>query len=558
MPEDVDLLIRGRLVRPHTGTIERGAVAVHDDEIVALAERPADRVIETDFVTPGLIDAHMHVESCMVTLPQYGQAVIPRGVTSVVTDPHEIANVLGEEGVRSHLKDAQETPLKARFTVPSSVPATDLQDAGAALGPAAVARLLDAENVAALGEVMDIPGLLAGAEEVHAKIRAARERDLTVDGHMPRVRGSDLQKAARYLDTDHESISLDEAREKAEAGLRVYLRQGSSSKNLIDLVPLVDDVDPRRLSLCTDDREVLDIVERGGLDHALKLAMEAGVDPVTAIQLGTLNTAESYDLPFGRLQPGAPADMVLLSDLEAWEVEHVLIDGVLNPTAGTNEPPASTIARDTVRFEPVGSADLAHPAPAERVTGDAQAVRVIDAVGGLQTELMDASVPVEDGRLVANLDQDILPLAVIERHGNDAGIGTGFVHRLGLDRGAIGSTVAHDAHNLVVAGADHESMAQVANHIRDIEGGIAAYDPLDDEMTSLALPVAGLMSDRPIETVSTEFHAVEAAAEEIGLEHDGGLMELSFLPLEVIPEVRLTNNGLVDVTTMAYVDVLPG
>lgn len=558
MTENVDLLIRGRLVRPHTGTIERGAVAIEQGEIVALAERPADQVLETEFVTPGLIDAHMHVESSMVTLPQYGEAVVPRGVTSVITDPHEIANVLGEEGVRAHLADARETPLKARFTVPSSVPATDLQDAGAALDPAAVERLLDAHNVVALGEVMDIPGLLAGAEDVHAKIRAARERGLTVDGHMPRVRGSDLQEAARYLDNDHESISLDEAREKVEAGLRVYLRQGSSSKNLVDLVPLIAEVDSRRLSLCTDDREVLDIVERGGVDYALQMAIEAGVDPVTAVQLGSLNTAESYGLPFGRLQPGAPADLVLLSDLEAWEVEHVLIDGTLDPTAQRDEPPASTIARDTVHFESVAAEDLVHSAPSGVETGATQTVRVIDAVGGLQTELMEASVTVEDGHLVGDVDQDILPLAVIERHGNDAGIGSGFVHRLGLDRGAIGSTVAHDAHNLVVAGADHESMARVANHIQDIEGGIAAYDPISDELTSLALPVAGLMSDRPIETVSEEFHAVETAAAEIGLDHEGGLMELSFLPLEVIPEVRLTNNGLVDVSKMAYVDVISG
>lgn len=558
MSETVDILIRGRLVRPHTGTVERGTVAVDDDEIVALAERPAKREIEREFVTPGLIDAHMHVESSMVTLPQYAEAVVPRGVTSVVTDPHEIANVLGEEGVRSHLEDARETPLKARFTVPSSVPATDLQDAGAALGPAAVERLLDAEHVAALGEVMDIPGLLAGNEDIHAKIRATRDRGLTVDGHMPRVRGRDLQEAARYLDTDHESITLDEAREKVDAGLRVYLRQGSSSKNLVDLVPLVEEVDPRRLSLCTDDREVLDIVDRGGVDYAIKKAMDVGVDPVTAVQLGTLNTAESYGLPFGRLQPGAPADLVLLSDLEEWTVEDVLIDGVLNPTAGRDEPPASAISRDTVHFKTVGPADLAHPAPDEASAGDSQTVRVIDAIGGLQTELIETSVTVDDGWLVGDLDEDILPLAVIERHGQDAGIGTGFVHRLGLDRGAIGSTVAHDAHNLVVAGADHESMARVANHLRDKEGGIAAYDPINEEMTSLALPVAGLMSDRPIETVSMDFHAVERAAEEIGLDHEGGMMELSFLPLEVIPEVRLTNNGLVDVSTMAYVDVVVG
>lgn len=554
MTEAVDTVVHGNLVKPHTGTIEEGAVAIDDGEIVALADRPSDRDIETGAITPGLIDAHMHVESGMVTLPRYGEAVVPRGVTSIVTDPHEIANVVGEAGVRAHIRDATHTPLKARFTVPSSVPATDLQDGGAVLGPEAVERLLDGEKVVALGEVMNIPGLLAGDQSVHAKIQATRRRELTVDGHMPRVTGPDLQEAVRYLDTDHESITLEEAREKVHAGLRVYLRQGSSSKNLDDLAPLVDEVETRRLSLCTDDRDVVDLVEFGGVDYAVQLAIEAGIDPVTAIQMATLNTAEAYDLPFGRLEPGAPADLVLLSDLDTWAVEHVMIDGVLDPTTKTEEPPATEIQTDTVHFAHVEPVDLAHPVSSE--SNATHRVRVIDAIGGLQTEAIEGRVPSEDGHLIANIDSDLLPLAVIERHGNGGGIGTGFVHRLGLERGAIGSTIAHDAHNLVVAGVEHDSMARVANHLRDIGGGVAAYDPNTETMTSLALPVAGLMTDRPLENASEQFRAVEETADRIGLSHEGGLMELSFLPLEVIPEIRLTNNGLVDVTAMEYVDVV--
>ncbi|MDZ7700634.1 MAG: adenine deaminase [Halobacteriales archaeon] len=557
MSERVDTLVRGTVVNVNTGNLdEDGAVAIDDGEIVALEERPAERTLEAAYVAPGLIDAHMHVESSMVTLPRYGAAVVPRGVTSVVTDPHEIANVVGEAGVRAHLADAEHTPLKARFTVPSSVPATDLQDAGAALGPEAVARLLDADGVVALGEVMNIPGVLAGEQSVHAKIAAARERGLTVDGHLPRVRGSDLQAVARYLETDHESITLEEAREKVDAGLRVYLREGSSSRNLADLVGLVDDVDPRRLSLCTDDREVVDLVAAGGVDHALRKAIELGVDPVVAVQLGTLNTAEAYGLPFGRIAPGAPADLVLLSDLETWAVEHVLVDGELDPTAGVEEPPATRIATDTVSFDPVEPADLAIAAP--EPTADSATVRVIDAVGGLQTGRLEAAVPVEEGRLAPDPEADLLGLAVVERHGGDGGVGRGFVHALGLDRGAVASTVAHDAHNLVVAGADHASMARVANHLREVGGGVAAYDPDDDAVTSLALPVAGLMSDRPLAEVRDGFEAVEDAARALGMTHEGGIMELSFLSLEVIPEYRLTNNGLVDVEAFEYVDVVVG
>ena len=560
--EPVDLLVRGTLVNVNTGNLEDRAIAVDDGEIVALEERPADQEIETGYVTPGLIDAHMHVESSMVTLPRYGAAVVPKGVTSVIHDPHEIANVLGADGVRSLIADAAHTPLKARITVPSSVPASGLQDGGATVDAADVAALLEEEVVTALGEVMNVPGVLAGDEEVHAKIEAARERGLTVDGHAPRVTGSDLQEVARYLDNDHESISTAEALEKAEAGMRVYLREGSASKNLEDLVALVDEVDTRRLSLCTDDRDVVDLVERGGVDFVVKKAMDLGVDPVEAVQMATLNTAESYGLPFGRVEPGAPADLVLLSDLQSWDVEDVVVDGKVDPTAGAAEPPTSEIATDTVQFDPVDGADLAieHDGPGP-VT-----VRAVDAVGGLQTARMEADVPVEvdaspsgtEGVLAADTDADVLPMAVVERHGGDGGIGRGFVHRLGLDRGAVGSTVAHDAHNCIVAGTSHEAMARVANHLRETEGGVAAYDPGSDTVTSLALPVAGLMSDQPLQAVKEQFEAVEGAAREIGLTHEGGLMALSFLALEVIPEYRLTNNGLVDVESFEYVDVVVG
>jgi len=568
--DDVDLLVRGTLVNVNTGTLEDRAVAIDDGEIVALEERPAVREVETSYVTPGLIDAHMHVESAMVTLPRYGEAVLPRGITSVIHDPHEIANVLGHGGVRSLVADAAHTPLKARITVPSSVPASGLQDAGATVDAAAVADLLDDEIAAALGEVMNIPGVLAGDEEIHAKIQAARDRGLPVDGHAPRVTGRDLQAVARYLDNDHESIALAEAREKVETGLRVYLREGSASKNLEDLVGLVDEVDSRRLSLCTDDRDVVDVVEQGGVDFVVKKAIDLGIDPVEAVQMATLNTAESYGLPFGRIAPGAPADLVLLSDLQSWDVERVVVDGEVDPTADTTEIPDTALSTDTVSFDPVTPADIA----IEHDGDGPVPVRAIDAVGGLQTARMEATVPVDSldsdtlsssssatpataasGVLGPDTKADVLPLAVIERHGGDGGIGRGFVHRLGLDRGALGSTVAHDAHNCIVAGASHGAMARVANHLREIEGGVAAHDP-EQGTTSLALPVAGLMSDEPLAAVKEQFEAVEAAARRLGLSHSGGLMELSFLALEVIPEYRLTNNGLVDVDSFEYVDVV--
>lgn len=551
----VDLVVRGTLVNVHTGRLEpESTVAIDDGEIVSHTEQEAKRELETGYIAPGLIDAHMHIESSMVTPPWYGNAVVPKGVTSVIHDPHEIANVLGVEGVRSVIEDARHTPLKVRFTVPSSVPASPLQDNGASLGPDAVAQLLDDEKVVALGEVMNIPGVANGEPEVHAKIQAARDRGLTVDGHMPQVRGEMLQSVARFLDNDHESITVEEARDKADAGLRVYLREGSSSKNLTDLVDLVDQVETRYLSLCTDDRDVVDIVENGGVDFALRKAIQEGVDPVTAVQMCSLNTAESYDLPFGRVSPGSPADLVLLSDLETWDVDHVLIDGELNPTAGDGDYPPTALTTDTVNVQEMAPGDLAIRAPE---TGNGMVeVRVIDSLGGLQTARMEATVPVENGWLQGDLENDVLPITVIERHSGTKSIGTGFVHGLGLDRGAIASTIAHDAHNLVVAGRNYETMARLANHLSDIGGGVAAFDPEMGELESVSLRAAGLIADRPPAEVAEEFEIVEAIATSIGVDQTAGLMELSFLPLEVIPEYRITNNGLVDVERMEYVDVI--
>ncbi|MFB6222144.1 MAG: adenine deaminase [Haloarcula sp.] len=553
MTDRVDTVVSGTLVNVHTGTLEDRDIAIDDGEIVALEDRPAVQRFEAEYVTPGLIDAHMHVESSMVTLPEYAGAVLPAGVTSIIHDPHEIANVLGEGGVRAVVEDAEQTPLKARFTVPSSVPASGLQDSGSTVDAETAASLLDLDTVVALGEVMNIPGLVAGDREVHAKIEAARERGLTVDGHMPGVAGSDLHESARYLDTDHESITLEEARQRVDLGVRVYLREGSSSKNLADLLPLADMVDTRRLSLCTDDREVVDVVDHGGVDFAVRKAIAEGGDPVTVVQMATLNTAESYDLPFGRIKPGAPADLVLLDDLETWDVDHVIVDGAVDPMSGARSTASTNLPTDTVKFDPVSKDDLA--VPTGEHAGPTAQVRVIDAVGGLQTASMTAEVPVTKETLTPAVDKDVLSLAVIERHGKGGGIGRGFVHGLNLERGAIASTVAHDAHNCIVAGADLNSMATLANHLRDIGGGIAAYDPSNDDLTALALPVGGLMSEKPIEEVYEQYEAVEALATELGMS-DNGLMELSFLALEVIPTYRLTNRGLVDVEAGEHIDVV--
>lgn len=559
MTTKVDLSISGTVVDVTNGRLHETTVAVDDGGIVALEDRPADRKIETEFIAPGLIDAHMHVESSMVTAPRYGNAVLNRGVTSVVADPHEIANVTGVEGVRGMIADASHTPLKMRFTAPSSVPASHLQDGGAVVDVEDVETLLEEDRVIALGEVMNIPGLLADDHSIKAKIEAARERGLPVDGHAPRVTGSDLQTVGRYLDNDHESVTAGEALEKLHAGMRVYIREGSCSRNLDDLIQILDreDVDSRRISLCSDDRATTELVTLGSVDYAVKRAIKQGVDPVEAVQLATINTAESYGLPFGRIEPGAPADLVCLSDLSKWEVEHVVVDGAIDPADEAVEPPATEIETDTVSFETVEPFDLAfehsRPGPAT--------VQIIDSVGRIQTARDKTQLPVEPldtgtSVVMPDPEADVVSLSVIERHSKNGSIGNGFVRGLGLDRGAVGMTVAHDAHNCLVAGASFDAMARVVNHLETVGGGVTAFDPTADTMETLALPVGGLMSDEPLAVVSEQFETVEIAAREMGLNHEGGIHVLTFLALEVIPEIRLTNNGLVDVGAFEYTDLV--
>jgi len=554
--DHVDLLVEGTVVDVEAGKLTDRSIAVDDGEIVGFGSVPAAKRIEAEYVTPGLIDAHTHIEASMVTIPAYGDAVVPQGVTAVVHDPHEIANVLGPDGVRAFCADADRTPLKAKLTVPSSVPASGFQDTGGVVDSAAVEDLLEHDDAIALGEVMDIDGVLADEEEIHRKITCARSRSVPVDGHLPGVTGPTLERVAEYLDNDHESVELSEAREKAEAGLDVYLREGSTSENLEALVPIVEAVDHRQLALCTDERNAVDLLESGGINTVVRKAIALGVDPVTAVQMATVNVAEKYDLPFGRLEPGAPADMVLLSDLDSWAVDHVIVDGVLDPTE--DGPPAteSALPTDTVSFDEVTPMDLAieHPGPGP------VSVRVQSAVGNFRTERLTAPVPVESrddtSVLCGNHDADVLPMAVIERHGGPGNVGRGFVHNLGLDRGAVGTTVAHDAHNCVVAGVSHESMARVANELRETGGGLCVFDPETDDCTTLPLPVAGLISDRPLRETAAAFEGVREAAQTLGLSVPGGIMELSYQALEVIPTYRLTNNGLVDVAEGTFVDVV--
>ena len=545
--EPADLLLtNARLVNVLSGEVYRTGVAIADGRIAGLGEdRPARRTIDLDkrFVAPGLIDAHVHIESSLVTPPEFARAVVPRGVTTVVTDPHEIGNVLGLPGIRFMLSSSEGLPLDVLVNAPSCVPASRLETSGARLEAEDLRGLLDHPRVLGLAEVMNYPGVIQGDPGVLDKLRAFAGRP--VDGHGPGLSGRELDAyAAAGIGSDHECVTAGEARDKLRAGLAVFLREASAAKNLLDLLPAVSPATERRICLCTDDRLPEDLLEEGSIDHLIRFAIRGGVDPVTAFRMATLNPAEHYGLrDRGAVAPGRRADLIVFSNLSAPRAEMVFRAGELVAEDGALAVPlpaanASGLPR-TVRID-ASRLDFAVPATGSQV-------RVIGVVPDqLVTESLVLPATIEDGFAVADPSRDLLKMAVIERHHGSGALGLGFIRGVGLSRGAIAGTVAHDHHNLVVIGADDLSMRTAALAVAEAGGGQAVA--VGGEVLSLLpLPIAGLMSDRPIEEVARGARELRDAARQLGSRLREPFMALSFFALEVIPALKLTDQGLVDV-----------
>lgn len=552
--EPADLLLRNaRLVNVLSGEIHPASISIAEGVIVGWEDDPkmdreARRTLDLEgrFVAPGFIDAHVHIESSMVPPAEFARAVVPRGVTTVVTDPHEIGNVLGLEGILFMLRESDDAPLDVWINAPSCVPATHLETSGARLEADDLASLLAEPRVLGLAEVMNFPGVIGGDAAVLAKLREFRGRP--IDGHCPGLTGLALHAyVTAGIRNDHESTSVEEARAKLRAGLTVFLREATNAHNLRALLPLVSPVTERHLCLCTDDRQPADLLEQGSIDHLIRIAIAEGIDPVIAIRLGTLNTAEHYGMhDRGAIAPGRKADLVVFSDLQAPRAEIVFRNGkevardgnLLTDSAGLPRripaPLPPTIHLDSDRL------DFSIPATGPRV-------RVIGAIPDqLLTENLIEEATIRDGQAVADPSRDLLKMAVVERHHGSGRIGLGFVRGIGLREGAIASTVAHDHHNLVVIGADDASMRNAARAVAAAGGGLAAARG-SDILALLPLPIAGLMSDRPIEEVRDGMEALLAAAHALGSSLHDPFMAMSFLALEVIPSLKLTDAGLVDV-----------
>jgi adenine deaminase len=540
------LLKNANLVNVLSGEIYPSDVAIYGDTIVGVGRYEAEREMNVDgkFLCPGFIDAHVHIESSMVTPPQYANAVVPRGTTSVIIDPHEIANVMGLEGITLMAEMAEEVPLNTYIMLPSCVPATEMETSGARLDARDLEVLRDTKWVLGLGEVMNFPGVVRCVPGVLQKIEMARGKP--IDGHAPGLRGKDL---AAYITagirSEHECTNREEAREKLRSGMAILIREGSMARNLEALLPLVTSDNARRFAFASDDRHPDDLMEEGHLDFILRKCVRLGLSPITAVQMATINVAEIYGLKdVGAVAPGFKADLVIVDDLDSFVVQGVFKDGRLVARGGKMLPgtlPSKGMEpRNTIRVKPIRPEALI-------IRAQGGLARIIEVIPGqLVTRALVEPVAVRDGRAEADPERDILKVAVFERHTASGNIGLGFVRGFGLKGGAMGSSVAHDAHNIIVVGDNDVDMAIAAAHIAEIGGGLAIAQG-GKMRGALPLPVAGLMSDEGIEHVVKRLKHMRKMGRDMGCRLEDPFMALSFLSLPVIPELRVTDRGLVDV-----------
>jgi len=519
-------------------------VAVTGGHVVGLGSYRGVQTLDVagGYVVPGFIDAHMHIESSKLMFDQFARAVLPHGTTAVVADPHEIANVLGTDGIHWMLDVCAELPLDVFVMASSCVPASQFESPRRPLGTGDIASLLRRHRTIGIAEMMNFPGVIAGAPAEIDKLSTGLTDH--VDGHAPGVRGPALNAyLAAGIGSDHEATTVEEALEKRRLGMWMMLREASIARNLRDLLPLVRDFGPERCMFCTDDREPNFIVQEGHINQMVRVAVDEGITPEVALVMATLHPAQYHRLwRHGAVAPGYQADLLVLDDLRSFRPRRVLKQGA-EPEFPVIEVPEWV--RQTVHVPEIDAADFA-----VKASGRIRVIRVVPGQLLTGCEIMEPAQ--RDGQLVSDPARDLVKIAVVERHHATGRIGVGFATAVGLQRGAYASTVAHDAHNLVVLGVDEESMAACVRRLAEIGGGVVVADG-GRVVDELALPVAGLMSDRPLLEVDRRLAALEARLREMGVTMEAPFMCLSFLALSVIPELKITDRGLVDVGSFRLV-----
>jgi adenine deaminase len=543
------LFKNAQLVNVFSGEIHDANVAVDDGRVIGFGDYDAKEIVDLGgaYLAPSLIDGHFHVESTMVTIPEFARAVVPHGTGAMVIDPHEYANVLGMDGIRYVLESSKNLPIDFFIMLPSCVPATHLETAGARF-TADDLRLMIADNrIAGIAELMNYPGVFLGLESELAKIEAGRGK--VIDGHAPGLRGKNLNAyALAGVRSDHESTELEEAREKLRLGLHLLVREGSTERNLEDIIALVTPENAANCSFATDDKLPGDLVNEGHIDHSIRKAIAHGLAPITAIQMGTINTARYYRLKnHGAIAPRYWADFIVFDDLAKFEIERVYKKGALVAENGKYLPGKSAATE-----QPRSTMNLSYRAPEdfEVPATSAKKIRVIEIVPHqIVTKEVLETPTIFDEQIVSDTERDILKLVVVERHRATGNVGVGFVRGFGLKRGALGSTVAHDAHNVVVVGVSDSDIVAAIQALEAMRGGQVAIADGKIE-AALPLPIAGLVSDQPLEIVMDKIVELKAAAMRLGCALDAPFMSLSFLSLSPIPALKLTDQGLVDAVNL--------
>jgi adenine deaminase len=543
--QPAELLFKNaKLVNVLSGEIHPANVAVDDGRVIGLGDYRAKKTIDLKgaYLAPSLIDGHFHVESSMLTAPEFARAVVPHGTGAVVIDPHEYANVLGLDGIRYVLESTKNLPLDFFIMLPSCVPATHLETAGARLTAADLKLMIADERVAGVAELMNFPGVFLGAKSELAKIDAGKGK--CIDGHAPGLRGKNLNAyALAGVRSDHESTELDEAREKLRLGLHILLREGSTERNLEHLLPLINSQNFQNFSFATDDKLAGDLVNEGHIDHCVRKSIQLGLPAITALQIASINTARHYRLRnFGAIAPRFWADFIVFDNLKNFQIRQVYKKGNLVAENGKflgKSPAKISLPRSTMnlRYSPKDFVVKAN---------GAKKIRVIGIVPDqIVTKEIILAPKIENGQVVADTTRDILKMVVVERHRATGNVGVGFVRGLKLKSGAIGSTVAHDAHNVVVAGTNDADILFAIQELERLRGGqvCVANGKVKAE---LPLPIAGLVTDQPLAKAMKLIDDLNAAAQALGCDLAAPFMTLSFLALSPIPELKLTDQGLID------------
>lgn len=538
------MLIKGNILNVFTDEIYPGEIKIEHGIIESIKEVNGDF---NDIIVPGFIDAHIHIESSMLTPSRFAEIALRHGTTSVIADPHEIANVMGMDGIDYMIDDAKKTPLKYYFTAPSCVPATKFEKSGATISPNIIDNLLSRPEFVALGEVMDYNAVISNEKSILEKIKIAKKYHKPIDGHAPLLSGKNLQKYVKHgVITDHESTTKKEVAEKKRMGMKIMIREGSESKMLEKLIYSNCDF------IVSDDLKPEDLIN-GHLDKCLRKAVDYGMDPYEAIKLVTINPAEHYNLNAGSISPGKSADLVFIDNLRDFTVKRVVINGNTifkkqKLLFRANPRPIDTTLH--VSLTKPEDFDLKAQNPAHK-SATVNLINVSDNT--IITKQSSAKLSIQKKTIIPSVFEDILKISVVDRYGGNT-ISNGFVKGFGIKNGAIASSVSHDSHNIIVVGTNSEYMSRATNHLIENKGGLAAIS--NQAKLDVTLPIAGLMSDKPAKVVANNSAKLNELVSNMGCELSSPFTSLSFMALPVVPEVKMTTNGLFNVNTHQFIDII--